>query len=119
MKLKPETQHQITVFDFINTIPVIKNVSFHCPNEGRRGVVAGRILKRMGLRAGAPDIFIAHSKGNYHGLCIELKVGKNKPTEHQINFINQLNKEGYKAEIIYGADAAIQLIKWYLALNKS
>ncbi len=53
------------------------------------------------------------AKHGYHGLYIELKVGKNKPTVAQEAWIALLNRNGYLARVVYGADEAIKLIEDY------
>ena len=47
-------------------------------------------------------------------MYIELKVGSNKATEEQLTFIDTINRIGGKAVIVYGSDAAIEVIKAYL-----
>ena len=57
---------------------------FHCPNGGKRNVREGAKFKRMGVKSGIPDvIIITPTKHNQVGMCIELKVGSNKPTDNQ------------------------------------
>ena len=64
-------------------------------------------IKAEGGLAGVPDIMIASANGVYHGMFIEMKHGKNKPTESQEKVMAQLKAEGYKVEVCYSwADAA-------------
>ena len=37
-----------------------------------------------------PDLFLPVGRGSYHGLFIELKYGKNKPTEKQTEWLKSL-----------------------------
>ena len=99
--------------DILN-IPVI-----HIPNEGKRSAYMGAKLKRMGMRGGAPDLFIACARGEYHGLFIEMKVGKNKPTKKQIGWLQRLSEEGYACTVCYGTDEAIRATKKYLNLGEN
>lgn len=68
----------------------------------------------MGTKAGFPDLFLCIARGGYHGLFIELKTVKGKPTALQQTWLNRLNKQGYKAVVCYGFDEAKEAIKGYL-----
>lgn len=109
-----ERDEQIKLFKWIKKNPKIKPFALYIPNDGKRSPQLGAIYKRMGLRPGTSDIFIAIPTKRWHGLWIELKWGKNKATPAQLEFINDMRSQGYYAEVIWGADDAIQLIKDYL-----
>lgn len=110
-----ETQEQITVVEFcqLRRIPIV-----HIPNEGKRSAVAGGILKRAGMQSGFPDLFIPKASKGYHGLFIEMKVGKNKPTERQNEWLKTLSEEGYAVCVRYGSADAIATIERYLGQNR-
>lgn len=58
-------------------------------------------VKRMGYRAGFPDIQIIRASKDYHGMFIELKCGKTSyPSDHQKAWQELLTKEGYYAVIM-------------------
>lgn len=71
-------------------------------------------MKAEGLKSGVPDVFLAVPKKRFHGLFIEMKVGKNKPSDTQKEWIENLRLAGYMVEICYSADEAINLIQMYL-----
>jgi hypothetical protein len=111
LKLKPETIAQIQVREWViqNTdLPFI-----HVANERLASPAMGSILKRMGVRSGVSDIFIPRANKTQHGLFIELKVGVNKPTPSQLQFINEMIAEGYGAFVAYGSEEAILIIKQF------
>lgn len=81
--------------------------------------MAGAMLKRAGMRSGFPDLFIPVPTSKYHGLMIEMKVGYNKPTEHQKYWLKLLSNQGYMTCLCYGADEAIKSIRTYLAHEKT
>lgn len=87
---------------------------YHVANEGKRTARYGAELKRMGLKNGVPDICLPVPRGNYHGLYIEMKVGRNTPTDAQAKYLNFLTAQGYCAVWCIGADNAINIIKAYL-----
>lgn len=87
---------------------------YHIPNEGKRSVSAGARLKQEGLKSGVPDICLPVARGLYHGLYIEMKVGRNKPTENQNRWLKNLAEQSYKTAVCYGWDEASKLIISYL-----
>jgi len=109
-----ERDEQIKLFQYLNSHPLLKDLAFMIPNEGRRSWVIGRLFKAMGLRAGTPDIFIPYPTKTHHGLFIELKWGKNKPSPAQTKFLATLKEHGYQAHVCWGADEAIEKIVEYL-----
>ena len=87
---------------------------FHIPNEGKRSARAGADLKRQGLKSGVPDIFLPVPRGEYHGLFIELKYGKNKATKVQALWLDRLKSLGYQAVVSNGWENAARIIISYL-----
>ena len=112
-----EGQHQEALFDWANHLiykyPELKYL-YHIPNGGKRDARTAIILKREGVKAGIPDICLPVSRKGYHGLYIELKVGKNKPTEKQKKWIEILNQQGYFATWCTGWTDAAKIIQAYL-----
>ena len=72
--------------------------------------------KNSGYKRGFPDLFIYEPKGKWHGLAIELKVGYNKATIEQLNWIKNLTEKGYVASVCVGIDEALRVIEGYLSL---
>lgn len=90
---------------------------YHIPNGGKRDAQTAISLKRQGVKAGVPDLHLPVARGGYHGLYIELKVGKNKTTAMQREWLHELTEQGYLTLVCYGwQEAAEQLIK-YLELD--
>lgn len=112
-----ESQAQAAVFDWArwqqSKHPALKSM-YHAANEGKRSRVAGANLKRQGMKPGVSDICLPYAVGGFNNLYIELKVGGNKATEEQLSFIDTINGIGGKAVIVYGSEAAIEVITAYL-----
>lgn len=87
---------------------------FAIPNGGFRNKKEAKNLKRQGVRAGVPDLMLPVSKRGCNGLFIELKVGRNKPTEKQLEWLDTLNANGYKAVVCVGFDKARETLDWYM-----
>jgi len=94
---------------------------FAIPNGGSRNLFEAVNMKRSGTTAGVADLFLAVPKlcnniGQdwYHGLFIELKINKRKPTESQIEFQETVEATGYKYVIIRNFDDFQKLINEYL-----
>lgn len=118
--LGAETKELIAIFQWINVHHSIAHKFIHVPNEGKRSVAHGRILKLMGLRPGVPDIIGLLPRRGYHGLIIEHKSmqssGKyGKPSPEQLFYIEEAQKDGYFAKVTYGLDDAIDTLKWYIS----
>lgn len=88
---------------------------FAIPNGGKRSLKEAYFLKLEGCSAGVPDLCIPKPNAKHHGLFIEMKYGKNKPTENQKEWIEYLNSVGYLAVVCYSADEAFKLLNKYFS----
>jgi hypothetical protein len=91
------------------------NMLFAIPNGGYRAKKTAVLLKKEGVVSGVPDLMLACSSSDYHGLFIEMKrtCGGNI-TDNQIEWKNKLNQQGYLSVICKGFDAAKSEIMRYL-----
>lgn len=89
---------------------------YHVPNGGHRSKTTAAKLKMEGVKSGVPDVTLPVARGGYHGLYIELKVKKNKPTENQKKWIEALKQNGYFVVVCYGWVDASEKILEYLGL---
>lgn len=114
-----EHQHQVALFNWAayDKRPELK-LLYAVPNGGHRHKAVAGKLKAEGLKAGVPDIVLPVARGGYHALYIELKVGKNKPTPEQAEWLKRLYQAGNKATVCYGWDSAKETIERYLALKE-
>jgi hypothetical protein len=79
---------------------------------------AGRKLQRMGLRPGVADYWILDTPPMLYGrkgAVVELKAkqadGGKRPTDEQMEFLNEAAKRGYASAWFYGADEAIEWLE--------
>lgn len=107
---KSEANEQIAVIDYceLRNYPI-----FAIPNGGSRNQLEAANLKRQGVKSGVPDLCVPVAKHNYHGMYIEMKVGRNKPTDNQIKWLRMLKENGYFVCVCYGFDEAVKALDWY------
>src|SRR5699024_2367061 len=93
-KTESESVEQQTFFqeeaDATGTHPDLR-LMYHVPNEGKRSARQGARMRAEGLRAGVPDICLPVPRGGYSALYIELKAGRNKPTDDQLAWLAALD----------------------------
>lgn len=105
---------QQTVMDFIRTNPMLSKCAIHIPNEGKRTRFYGNRLKKMGMRPGVADLFIALPRNGYHGAWIELKSEKGVLSEEQRLFLEDMAELHYYTSVCYSIDEAIEEISAYV-----
>ena len=114
---RTESQEQQMLFEWsalmAAKIPELAEL-WHCPNGGHRNKVAAARLRREGVKAGIPDIFLLVPRNGFHGLAIELKAKGKKPTKSQEWWLERLGKNGYLAVVCHGFEDAKDLILTYL-----
>ena len=134
-----ERESQRTVVQYVRAkYPDV--VIFAIPNGGSRNKIEAANLKRDGVLAGVPDLFIARGQlrddieirnndscGHIHmfnesgtskvflGLFIEMKSKKGRMSESQLNIIDKLRHQPYRVEVCCSADEAIKVIDEYLS----
>ena len=136
-KGSPEHDEQVKVFEWaeiaslkfpaLKMLLAIPNGAFY----GGHWSVANK-MKAEGVKKGVPDIFLPVKKIDvglevvvndelseqfgkvWCGLWIEMKAGKNKPSEQQKWWLEQLEKQGYVTRVCYSAEEAIDEIAEYL-----
>jgi hypothetical protein len=69
---------------------------FAIPNGGQRNITTAKRLKDEGVLSGVADLFVLHGTWNFNGLFIEMKIGKGKQTESQIEFEQKAKSKHYK-----------------------
>ena len=114
---QPEHQLQVNCINWMR-YQHPKRLIFAIPNGGNRNVITAKKLKAEGVKAGIPDLFLAVPNNEHSGLFIELKAGKNKPTDKQNEIIEYLKNVGYRCEVIYNFDDFRATVNDYLKSTK-
>lgn len=129
-----ETDAQVKLVNWCNSVrfgdEMLGEYLHHSPNEGKKETrisKTGRVYcpqgqknKNMGTRKGYPDLMIEIARQGYHGLRIELKKKKGGRVEpEQREWIERLNRQGYKAVVARGLDEAKQIITDYMGIGRN
>ena len=120
-KVLTEDQEQITLMSWAHRVKFgngrLSDYLIHIPNGGSRNIIEAAKFKKMGVKAGVPDLQLLVPNGLIHGLWIELKSKTGKLQPSQRLMMQRLEEQGYMCKVCFGADEAINEIKKYLCLN--
>ena len=117
-KVPTEHEEQVALFQWAEGSGIEELEMLHAtPMGGYRPPHIGAMMKQEGARKGYPDVSLDVARGQWHGLRLELKVGRNKPTPEQEWWMERLRNYGYMAVVCYGAQEAIDAILEYLGIN--
>jgi len=115
VKVKESNLQQDCVKYFNYQYPKLADLYFAIPNGmWAKNIGTAIKQKKEGMKPGVLDTFLMYPSKEYHGLWIEFKVGNNKPTAHQKNFISNAITQGFKVEVVYNFDQFKQTIESYL-----
>jgi hypothetical protein len=83
-------------------------------NEGKVKIQQAMRAKRMGLKAGIPDLMLPIPKGDYNGLYIELKTQIGRVSKVQNKWLTYLQNQGYQAIVCRSVKDAVQAVANYM-----
>nr|DAO16373.1 MAG TPA: Nuclease [Caudoviricetes sp.] len=118
-----ERQHQQAVMKWARQ-PSIRDrwpelaLLHHIKNETTGGAAEVAADKAMGVKKGVPDLCLPVTRGGFHGLYIEMKTPSGRASDAQRWWMMELTKQGYRAVVCHGYDAAVAELCWYLSLPK-
>lgn len=118
-----ETQHHIGLMVWAKTQPILSEYLIHIPNGGYRHPMEAIKLKKMGVKAGVSDLFLAYPNPYYHGLWIELKSEKGKLSPEQKSWLILMQRVGFAIAVSYSIEETYDILQNYFDLfsgnNKS
>jgi hypothetical protein len=89
-----------------------KLVWWHTPNGGKRNRIEAAVMKGLGVRAGVADLIAVHDG---RAFALELKADGGRPTEAQLQFIDEFRAAGGNAVVAEGLDQALRTLEaWKL-----
>lgn len=116
-----EDEEQIAVFSWaslnLGRFPELE-LMHHIPNGGKRSKSEAVRFRAMGVRAGVCDIFLPVSRGEWHGLYVEMKALDGRVSKEQEKYMAAVGKQGYYCRVCYGAESAIHEITEYLTTKE-
>ena len=117
-----EHDEQVALFEWAayaqNQHPALR-LMFAIPNGGHRHKAVAAKLKAEGVKAGVLDVFLPVSRGGYHGLWVEMKFKKNKPSPEQKQWLDDLDKEGFLAVVCWSFYEAKDAVESYILMDSS
>lgn len=97
----------------VQTYPELRWL-FAIPNGGLRSKVQGAKLKAEGVKSGVSDLCLPVARLGYHGLFIEMKRPKKKPSDEQKEFSSFVLTQGYLWVLSESWQHARDCIVYYL-----
>ena len=83
-------------------------------NEGKRTKIGHHRAKLMGMWVGASDLLLPYPRNSYAGYWIELKRPGETPRQNQVEFLDEMQRNGYKSGWFDDLATAQQSILEYL-----
>ena len=106
-KVPTEDQEQIALMSWAHHVKYgngrLSDYLIHIPNGGSRNVIEAAKFKKMGVKAGVPDLQLLVPNSLIHGLWIELKSKKGKLQPSQRLMMQRLEEQGYLCKVCFGA----------------
>lgn len=97
--------------------PQFRRCLFAVPNGGRRDKLTGVQMQAEGVKKGVSDVMLLVPRGQYHGLCLEMKrANGGVVSDYQKEFGAAVTAEGYAFCVAYGWQQAKATLEWYMAL---
>jgi hypothetical protein len=113
---QPEHEMQVQIVNYLKSHP--SHPLFTATVGGvRLAAHTAMKMRAAGYSKGTPDLLIFEPRGQYHGLALEVKTEKGRPSEEQKKWIADLNERGYCAKITRGYKETVETIKNYLDGN--
>ena len=119
-ELTSEDDHQSALIEWSQlpeTLALFPDLKwlFSVPNGDKRSQQTASLLKQTGVKKGVFDLLLLVPKCGFHGLCIELKYKKGKPSPEQIAFKEHHEKKGYRCIVCWDWMEASSEIFSYLS----
>jgi len=109
-----EQDEQILVMSWASFNPKLFDRLMHIANERKCSPAQGLKLKRMGVKKGASDLFLAWPIGKHAGLFIEMKSKDGVLREEQRIFLQNMQEAGYFTGVCRSFEDAKHTIEKYL-----
>jgi VRR-NUC domain len=112
-----ESSMQETIMEWCSWHPPLDEVVIHIANQRKCTKAYGGHLKKMGVKRGVSDLFVAMQAHGYPGMFVELKSEKGKLTGYQAGFLLSMKQQGYYVACCNNIDDTIKLLRWYAGIG--
>jgi hypothetical protein len=118
-----EDDLQIAVADLLDSLGWLW---WHTPNGGRRGKIEGARFKRMGVKAGVPDVLIQETWVDQGedglpvfgmGVAIELKAPGGRLSKEQKAMLAKLKARGFQTAVCRSLDEVLAVLELVEPMN--
>lgn len=115
-----ETEHQKRVVEYVEALGYRKYLVMipngtQLPGGPKTRARYMASLKKMGLRTGAYDLFLALPKNGWHGAWFEMKRDRTSPvSDEQHEFGELMHRAGYFVRVCPGFDSFREALSVYL-----
>lgn len=117
----PETDLQIAIVEWFNlAYPDHARWLHHSPNGGKRSISEAVRFKKMGVKAGFPDLVLYVRRlpysvfGGIMGLVLEVKAKGKKEKKEQARWLLNLHNLNFACYVVDSFDEAIKIIIRYM-----
>lgn len=115
----PESKLQQTCVRWFRLqYPKLSGCLFAIPNGGRRSKVEAGIMQAEGVTPGVSDLFLMIASNGWHGMFIEMKYGKGKLSEAQMEFLDLADSSSYATTVCYSLDDFMKAVEGYMKTNE-
>ena len=107
---RSEAEEHIDIADYLR----LCKANFTHLNMNSRSAIAAKRARRMGSRKGSADLLILKTPpkmAGKKGVAMEVKALDGRPSVEQIDWLHDASKDGYVACVVWGAYAAINLLR--------
>lgn len=94
--------------------PEYRMLLHHSPNGGYRTLTEGRLFRKMGTRAGFPDLLLLLQTDEWTALAIELKTDTGKQSVHQKEWQIVATQNGIRYEVVRSFDEFYGLVNEHI-----
>lgn len=105
---RKEQDFQIALVQYLKIAAAKDCFWFHVPNQRKQSLYMGQLFKRLGVRAGVPDLCFVHD-GRFFGL--ELKSPSGRATENQLQALSDIDAAGGYSCLVDNIDSAQGVLK--------
>lgn len=114
MKHEEDNLQSVCVRWFGLQYPAYAMMLAHIPNGGARNPVEGAKFKRMGVRAGMPDLVLFVPASGAHGLAVELKARGGRLSAAQKSYAEAFPRFGWRHAVCRSLEEFVEVVTKYM-----